>query len=133
MLKIISMANRKGGVGKTTTAINIATAMAAVGKKVLVVDLDPQGNATTSVGIEKTDASIYDVISGSVETEKAIKATNIDNFYIISSSPDLAGAEIELIDVENREYVLKRKLSGLENKFDYHQHNKFAVYLFRSP
>ena len=119
MSKIISIANRKGGVGKTTTAINIATAMAAVEKKVLVVDLDPQGNATTSVGIEKTDVSIYDVISGAVETEEAVKTTNVPNFYMISSSPDLAGAEVELINVENREFVLKEKLNELSNQFDY--------------
>lgn len=121
MTKIISVSNRKGGVGKTTTAINIATAMSAIGKKVLVVDLDPQGNATTSMGIEKNKDlfSVYDLISEKCEFTDAIKGTLVPNFYIMPSSSALAAAEIELIDLDNREYVLKNKLAPAKNSFDY--------------
>ncbi|MBQ7304188.1 MAG: ParA family protein [Alphaproteobacteria bacterium] len=120
-MKVIAIANRKGGVGKTTTAINIATAMAAIGKKVLVLDLDPQGNATTSMGLDKKSCefSSYDVLINSLDANKAIIETQIPNFSIMPSKPSLAGAEIELIDVEKREYVLKKALSGISNMFDY--------------
>ena len=120
-MKVIAIANRKGGVGKTTTAINIATAMAAIGKKVLVLDLDPQGNATTSMGLDKKSCkfSSYDVLINSLDANKAIIETQIPNFSIMPSKPSLAGAEIELIDVEKREYVLKKALSSISNMFDY--------------
>ena len=121
MTKIISVSNRKGGVGKTTTAINMATALAAIGKKVLVVDLDPQGNATTSVGIEKSKDlfSVYDLISEKCGFEDAVEKTIVPNFYIMPSSAGLAAAEIELIDIKDREYVLKNKLNQAKNNFDY--------------
>lgn len=121
MTRIISVANRKGGVGKTTTTINISTALAAIGKKVVVVDLDPQGNATTSMGIVKKEnlISVYDVMAGKSDASKALINTEIPNFYILSASSDLAGAEVELIDIDDREYVLKRALFSLKNNFDY--------------
>ena len=121
MPRIIAIANRKGGVGKTTTTVNIATAMAATGKKVLVVDLDPQGNASTSMGINKRGrmASSYEVLLGEKSLSEAVVWTEVPNFSIIPSSPDLAGAEVELIDVQNREYALKQALAKGAVNYDY--------------
>lgn len=121
MPRILAIANRKGGVGKTTTTVNVATAMAATGKKVLVVDLDPQGNASTSMGVDKKGSmpSTYDVLIGSAKLSQAVVWTEIPNFSLIPSSPDLAGAEIELVDVENREFRLKQALSKEAVNYDY--------------
>lgn len=121
MSRIIAIANRKGGVGKTTTTVNVATAMAAAGKKVLVIDLDPQGNASTSMGIDKRGrmASSYEVLLGEAKLSQAIVWTEIPNFSIVPSSPDLAGAEIELVDVERREYALKDAIAESAANYDY--------------
>lgn len=121
MPRIIAIANRKGGVGKTTTTVNIATAMAATGKKVLVVDLDPQGNASTSMGINKRGrmASSYEVLLGDKSISEAVVWTEVPNFSIIPSSPDLAGAEVELVDIDNREYSLKNALLKGAVNYDY--------------
>lgn len=121
MPRILAIANRKGGVGKTTTTVNVATAMAATGKKVLVVDLDPQGNASTSMGVNKkgTMPSSYEVLIGNVKLSQAVVWTEIPNFSLIPSSPDLAGAEIELVDVDNREYRLKQALNREAVNYDY--------------
>lgn len=121
MGKIIAFANQKGGVGKTTTCVNLAAYLAAMGKKVLIVDMDPQGNATSGVGIDKSEnvKSIYNVISGEHIAEEVVKRTNIDGLDIIPSELNLAGAEIELVQMEFRENIIKNILTRLRNSYDY--------------
>ena len=121
MPRILAVANRKGGVGKTTTTVNVATAMAAAGKKVLVIDLDPQGNASTSMGVDKKGSmpSSYDVLLGSNRLTDAVVWTEIPGFSIVPSSPDLAAAEIELVDMEKREFALKNAISKEAVNYDY--------------
>lgn len=121
MPRILAVANRKGGVGKTTTTVNVATAMAAAGKKVLVIDMDPQGNASTSMGIDKKGSmpSSYDVLLGNNRLTDAVVWTEIPGFSIIPSSADLAAAEIELVDMEKREFALKKALTREAVNYDY--------------
>ena len=121
MTEIIAFANQKGGVGKTTTAINIGSSLAAIKKRVLLVDLDPQGNASTSLGIEKRGrmASSYEVLLGTCSLTEAIVWTEIPNFSIIPSSPDLAGAEVELVDMPHREFALKNAIKDNVVNYDY--------------
>ncbi len=119
--RFISISNQKGGVGKTTTTVNLATALAAVGKRVLVVDLDPQGNASTGFGVDRADRvnGTYEVLFGDCGVDEAIHETKVPNLFIISSSIHLSGAEIELVDAQRREYRLKDALEAATNKFDY--------------
>lgn len=121
MGKIIAFANQKGGVGKTTTCINVATYMALMGKKILILDIDPQGNATTAVGINKTKdlKTVYDLIDGASSYEDVIQPTIVDNLYIIPSTVDLAGAEVELIQIPQREKVIKRILDEIKVSYDF--------------
>ena len=121
MGQIIAIANQKAGVGKTTTCINVATYMALMGKKVLILDMDPQGNATSAVGINKTKElkTIYDLIDGESAYEDVIQQTIVENLYIIPSTVDLAGAEVELIQIPQREKVIKRILDEIKNSYDF--------------
>jgi chromosome partitioning protein len=122
MGKIIAFANQKGGVGKTTTCVNLSAYLAAMGKKVLIVDMDPQGNATSGVGVDKSEEnvkSIYNVISGEHIAEEVVKRTEIEGLDIIPSELNLAGAEIELVQMEYRENIIKNILNRLRSSYDY--------------
>ena len=121
MSKIISLTNQKGGVGKTTTCVNLASFVADAGKRVLLLDIDPQGNAGASVGIdaENVKNSMYDVLLGEISIKEAIYPSVVKNLDVVPSTVDLAGAEVDLVYMENREKILKNILKEIENNYDF--------------
>ena len=121
MGKIIAVVNQKGGVGKTTTTVNLTSAVGAAGKKCLLVDLDPQGNATSGVGVDKRSGavSVYELLIGKAEPSQGVQNTPFENVDVLPSSMQLAGAEIELVEIPRRESRLKAVLAEFRDKYDY--------------
>lgn len=121
MTKIVAIVNQKGGVAKTTTTVNLSTALSVMDKKILVIDLDPQGNSSTGFGISQQDrkVTIYQVLIGSKPIEEAIIQTNISNLQLITANTNLSGAESDLLSIKKREYLLSDLLNKLVNKYDY--------------
>lgn len=118
--KTIAIANQKGGVAKTTTAVNLAAWISLMGKKVLLIDIDPQGNATSGLGINKEgmEYTIYDVLINGLEAEKAVVECPIENLFVLPARIDLAGSEIEMVGIKNREYLLKGSIGGIRNDYE---------------
>ena len=119
--RILAVANQKGGVGKTTTAINLSTALAAVGRRVILFDLDPQGNASTGVGVDRNAAKIgsYEVLIEGAPLADAVVETQVPNLFLVPASVDLSGGELELVDIEDREFQLKKAFQTFSQDFDY--------------
>ena len=121
MAKIICIANQKGGVGKTTTSVNLSSALSFLGRKVLLIDMDPQGNASSGLGLKRfgQEANIYHVLIGDKTIAETIQSTRDDKLKLVCATSDLVGAEIELVDLPHREFRLKTALQVVSHKFDY--------------
>lgn len=121
MGRIIAIANQKGGVGKSTTTINLGSCLAEMGKNVLAIDIDPQGNTTSGLGVDKNESenTLYELLLGEAEIQKCIMPNIQESLSLIPSNMDLAGAEIELIGIENKEYILKDAVAKIQNDYDF--------------
>jgi chromosome partitioning protein len=122
LARVICIANQKGGVGKTTTTVNLASALSQIGRRVLIIDMDPQGNASSGIGIKRfeiQDANIYHVLVGEKDIKDVLNNTAIQNLSVIAANPDLVGAEIELVDMPQREYRLKSAIQTIQADYDY--------------
>ena len=121
MGRIIAIANQKGGVGKTTTSVNLSACLAYLGKKVLLIDIDPQGNASSGLGVKKgeLESCIYDVLINDEDIKEVIQKTEVENLYIVPATISLAGAEIELVSTVSREARLKKSVQEIKNNFDF--------------
>ena len=121
MERTIAVANQKGGVGKTTTAINLSACLAELGKKILVIDLDPQGNTTSGFGIEKENQEkiVYEILIGECSAEDAILKNVVENLDLIPSNVNLSGAEIELIGIDRKEFILREQLASVQEQYDF--------------
>jgi len=122
MARVICIANQKGGVGKTTTSVNLSSALAEMGRRVLLIDMDPQGNASSGLGIkryENQENNVYHVLIGEKTIQMATQKSNVDRLDILPANPDLVGAEIELVDMPQREYRLKQAIQEVDSQYDY--------------